>query len=110
MSKATYWQRGESLDYKNNGNTVIEAGTILVIGTRLGIAGCDIAPGALGSVHVEGVYKLPKGSTALALGANVTYDATSGKVAQSGGSDAVHGFVVEAATADADSVYVKINA
>lgn len=110
MSKATYWQRGESIDYRNEGNVTIEAGTILVIGSRLGIAGCDIAPGAVGSAHIEGVYKFPKGSAALAIGANVTYSALSGKVAESGDSDVVQGFVVEAATAADESVYIKINA
>ena len=37
MAKAAYWQRGESLDYLNKTNAVIEANTIIALGTRIGI-------------------------------------------------------------------------
>ena len=40
--KASYWQRGEALDYVNAAETKIEAGTVLTIGKRIGIAGTDI--------------------------------------------------------------------
>lgn len=42
--KASYWQRGEALDYVNASETKIEAGTVLTIGKRIGIAGTDINP------------------------------------------------------------------
>ena len=36
---AGFWyQRGEALEYKNTGDTLIEAGTIITIGERIGIA------------------------------------------------------------------------
>lgn len=56
MAKATYYQRGETFDYKNTGASTIEAGTILVIGSRVGVAGADIPAGEVGTVHVEGCY------------------------------------------------------
>ena len=55
MSKAAYWQRGETLDYKNQTDTRIDANTIIPIGERIGVAGTDILPGELGSLHVTGV-------------------------------------------------------
>ena len=53
MSKASYWQRGETLDYKNTGATTIEANTVIELTGRVGIAGTDIAPGAEGDLQVR---------------------------------------------------------
>ena len=63
MSKAAYHQRGETLDYTNTGASAIEAGTILIIGKRIGVAATMIQPKALGSVDVVGVFNMPKTST-----------------------------------------------
>ena len=35
MASATYWQRGEALDYVNNTSNMIKVGTVLKIGTRI---------------------------------------------------------------------------
>lgn len=56
MSKASYWQRGETLDYKNTGSSTIEANTVVELTGRVGIAGTDIAPGAEGDLHVCGCF------------------------------------------------------
>jgi len=40
MSKAVYWQTGESLDYRNTSDRLIEAGTIIPMETRIGVAAC----------------------------------------------------------------------
>lgn len=58
--KAKYVQRGESLDFKNTTGDMIAAGDVLVLGTRIGVAGTDIVPGGLGTVHVDGVYEIAK--------------------------------------------------
>lgn len=58
--KAAYWQRGEALDYRNTTETKIEAGTVVKIGQRIGVAGTDILPGETGSIHVAGVYEMDK--------------------------------------------------
>ena len=42
MSKASYWQRGETLDYKNTGATTIEANTVIELTGRVGIAGTAV--------------------------------------------------------------------
>ena len=39
---ATYWQRGEAIDYKNETAAVIPANTLLIVGSVLGVAGMDI--------------------------------------------------------------------
>ena len=54
MAKGTYWQRGESIDYVNSGDTKIDANTVILYGSRIGIAGADIPAGEKGSLLVEG--------------------------------------------------------
>ena len=45
--KAKYWHRGEALDYVNATENKIEAGDVLTMGSRIGVAGTDIEPGGL---------------------------------------------------------------
>ena len=106
MSKAAYWQRGESLDYVNSGTAVIEANTIIDFGTRIGVAGTDINPGEKGSVHVTGVYEIEKTGTAkIEMGAAVYYDGT-GITAEASGTPV--GYAAAAAEADATTILVKL--
>ena len=53
MSKAEYWQRGESIDYKNAGSSAIEANSVIVLGKRVGVAGMTIQPGETGREHPQ---------------------------------------------------------
>jgi predicted RecA/RadA family phage recombinase len=55
------------------------AGTVVVIGTHVGITKLDIPANALGEVHTKGVYAMPKATTtgsgaALAFGTDVYWD------------------------------------
>ena len=43
--EARYIQKGESLDYLNTTDEKIKAGNVISLVTRIGVAGCDIAPG-----------------------------------------------------------------
>lgn len=103
-----FWQRGEALDYVNETDALIESGTIIELEDKIGVAACDIAPGSVGSVHVEGVFKFGKGSSALTQGAAVTI--TNGTAAVAGSGDTVHGYVAAPAAAGDTTVLVKINA
>ena len=107
---AEYWQRGESLDYTNAGSAAIEAGDVIVLGTKIGIAGCDIAVGAVGSVHVEGVYKFPKATGAITIGAAVYWDATNENITTTSTSNTLAGYAAAAAVSADTTVLVKINA
>lgn len=115
MSKAAYWQRGEALDYVNSGTAKIEANTVIILGSRIGVAGMDISPGETGTLHVTGVYAIPKGSAEIAAGADVYYTAADGAIGTdsegtSSGVKARAGFACEAASASDTTVLVKINA
>ena len=107
MAKATYWQRGESLDYKNNTDAVIEENTVIAIGTRIGITGTYLNPGEIGSLHVCGIYEIPKtDETAIALGAAVYFDGAGITVTADGNTPA--GYAAAAATEADTTILVKL--
>lgn len=106
MSKAVYWQRGETLDYVNKTDNAIEANTIIVLAERIGIAGTTINPGAKGDVHVSGVFEIAKTSqNAIPMGTSVYFDG-NGITETEGGTPA--GFAANDATAEEKSILVKI--
>lgn len=108
MAKATYWQRGESLDYVNTGSAVIEADTIIAIGSLIGVAGTSINPGEKGSLHVSGTFECPKSSSsAITLGTMVYWDGT-GITATQGDSGVPAGYCAADAAAAATSILVKL--
>ncbi len=107
MSKAVYIQKGESLDYKNNGTEKIAAGDVVLIGTLLGVAGCDIAVGEVGSVHVTGVYKLAKtSSNAITMGTEVYYDGTG--ITEAAESNTRVGYAAAGAATTDSEILVKL--
>ncbi|MFQ8681966.1 DUF2190 family protein [Enterocloster sp.] len=72
--KAVYVQRGEALDYANTTGKDIGAGDVVVFGKRIGIAGMPIPAGGLGTIHMTGVFRVPKkASEAIEAGADVYY-------------------------------------
>lgn len=106
--KATYWQRGESLDYVNTTETVIEANTIIDLKTRIGITGTSINPKETGSLHVEGIYQITKkDSGAIALGATVYYEADGG-ITTTAASNTPAGYAAENSAAGAGTILVKL--
>lgn len=85
---AEYIQRGEALDYKNTGTKVIPCDTVVAVGGRIGVTGGEIKPGELGSLHMVGVYKLPKtGTGAIEMGAAVYFDGAGITDAESDGAE-----------------------
>lgn len=115
MSKAAYWQRGETLDYKNNTDTKIEANTVIPFGSRIGVAGTDILPGELGSLHVTGVFEIDKAITeAVEMGTEVYFDGTGITTEANDGATqnptkySLAGYAAQAATAEDTVILVKL--
>lgn len=105
-------QPGRVLDYANTGSAAVLSGDVVVAGALLGVALTDIAPGATGSVQIDGVFAVPKvAGTAVAQGAAVVFKKASG--AFTVGSPAagdVHGAAAvafSAAAAAATTVHIK---
>ena len=114
MSKGTYWQRGETLDYKNATDTKIEANTIISFGSRIGVAGTDILPGEIGSLHVTGVFEIPKTATeAIEMGESVYFDGEGITNEENDGKTTptaypIAGYAAQAAAAADNVILVKL--
>lgn len=106
--KTKYWQRGETIDYANGGATTITAGSIVSLTTRVGIAGMDIAAGATGTIHMEGVFELTKDAAAVALGAAVYYDVSEDCFTATATDNIPAGYAVTAALAGDTVCLVKL--
>lgn len=105
---ANFWNKGEIIDYKNTGNTMIDAGEIVKLNNaRIGIAGCPINPDEIGSVHVTGVWEIKKvESEAIGLGANVYYTDTG--ITATAGSNIPAGWCIRQAKAEDKTILVKV--
>ena len=114
MANATYWQRGEAIDYTNGTGSKIEANEIVVLGSHVGVAGSDIAAGETGALHVFGVFELPKkASEAISAGVDVYWNGTGITAsADDGGNPATPyakaGYAIQAAVADDTTIKVKL--
>lgn len=112
MAKATYWQKGQSIDYTNpSADTVIFAGDVIELGSRIGVAGTEIPGGGTGSVVTEGVFILPHstGGAEITLGTEVHWDKANGVVTATSGENTVPaGWCVESCSASAATVKVKL--
>lgn len=109
MSKATYWQKGEQLDYKNSTSSAIAANTVIKIGTRIGVAGNTINPEETGSVVMVGVFEVVKSSTSeIKAGTDVYYDATADGFTDTSTSNTLAGYAAQTAAAADTKMLVKL--
>lgn len=105
---AQYVQEGESVDYTPVSD--VAAGTVVDLGTLVGIATLDIAAGRMGALVVDGTWAVDKyAGEAIALGAPVYWDdgtkTATGTVAY---SEALMGFCARAAVAGDAKVRVRL--
>ena len=116
--KATYYQRGETLDY--TAAKKLEAGDVVSLGSRIGVAAEPVSAGQVGHVHVVGVFAMTKANTEIKLGAAVYYDAATDEITTTASKEEGEGdnkttvnntpagYAVEAAATTATSVLVKL--
>lgn len=110
MTTANYLQRGEALDFTNDTAEVIPAGVILTVGDRIGVTGTDTAPGAIGSLHVVGVFEIAKADPAevIEMGKTVYFDGTG--ITASAGSGTTDEGTADEGTADEGEAAAEENA
>lgn len=107
MSKAVYWQRGEDLDYKNETSNVIEACSVISLGTRIAVAGMDINPGEVGSIHVKNVFKFSKTDSAeIKQGVAVYWDGEG--ITATEGTNVPAGYAAYTSAEDDETILVNI--
>ena len=114
MTKATYLQRGEALDYTNATTDIIEAGSVIAVGSHIGIAGTDIEPNAVGSIHVVGCFEIAKttASDVIDQGTPVYFDGTGITTTAPSGDGKITtpiGYAAAASAATDTAVLVKLN-
>lgn len=105
-------QPGKVLDYTNATGAPIASGSVVAVGTTLGVALADIAAGATGAVAIDGVFAVPKvAGTAITQGAAVIFQAVTQAftvgTAASGDISGACAIAFAAAAADATTVHVK---
>ena len=112
---AKFIQKGDAIDYTPGAN--VAAGSVVVIGTLVGIADRAIADGELAAISLAGVYAIEKITGAITAGAYVYWDADGdpqGGTAGTGGltttkADGVFAAIAIAAAAETDgTVLVKL--
>lgn len=109
MAKAEFWQRGEALDYTNTTTATIPANTIVKIGDHIGVTGTDIEPNKVGSLHVGGIWEIPKtGTKKIDMGATVYFDGNGITDTAAAGNTAV-GYAAASATAEDTKILVKLD-
>lgn len=69
---AKFVQLGEAIDYTPSVLTL--AGTVVILGSILGITKLDIPAGKLGAIALYGVYEVAKASGAITAGAALYWD------------------------------------
>lgn len=114
--KATYFQRGESLDYKNEGDSAVKSNDVIDLTYRIAVAGDDIQSGSTGTIHVTGVYEMKKtGNAEIAIGQPVFFDgsgitdeADNGEAGESKIEYTPAGYATCKASAAATTIQVKI--
>lgn len=105
--KATYYQRGETLNYTPAEDT--EAGQVVDLKTRIGVAAEDIPANQPGHVHVVGVFVMDKAADKeIAMGEAVYFDAEAGAITTEAEGNTPAGYAA-AGAAEADAtVLVKL--
>ncbi|MCE5315171.1 MAG: DUF2190 family protein [Armatimonadota bacterium] len=69
--------RGDTISYVNPTESKISYGDVVDLGTRIGIAACDIEAGETGTLAVTEVYELPASNAeAFVVGQEVFWDGT----------------------------------
>ena len=105
--KATYYQRGETLDY--TATKKLEAGDVVSLGSRIGVAAEPVSTGQVGHVHVVGVFAMTKANTEeIKLGAAVYYDAAAEAITTTADGNTPAGYAAADAATTATSVLVKL--
>ena len=107
--KATFIHDGDAIDYRPAEDT--DSGSVVVQNGLVGVTKRPLKAGELGSLHLVGVYELPKatgGGTGLDVGTRVYWDAGEGRVTTSASGNTLLGRVTVAAGDDDETVSVRL--
>ena len=105
---AKYWQRGEAIDY--TATDALANGDVVDLATRIGVAGDDIPAGETGTVHIVGVFEIPKATVAVTVGQALYWDKAAKKITtdDTESANTPAGWAVAAAGSSDATVLVKL--
>lgn len=102
-------QPGEVIDYTAGSD--LTAGTVVVIGNRVGVLLTDLANGETGAAQVTGVFEIAKLTTDdIAQGNLLYWDATNKRLTKTATDNTLAGYAWKAAGTSATTVQIKLNA
>lgn len=105
---ATFWQKGNTIEFTNESTKTIPANTVIPLASRIVVAGSDIEPNAERSVITSGVFILTKtdASTKINQGEKVYFDGTG--IVNEASENIPAGWAIKTSDAGNSDVYVKI--
>lgn len=106
-----FQEDGNVINWTNGTGAAVTAGTMVKVGSRVGVCAVDIANGATGAVALSGVFNsIPKLSTdVVAVGAVLYWDDTNKRLTLTATSNTLAGFAYAAAGNGVTTVTVCIN-
>ena len=104
--QARFIHDGKSVDFFPA--TDVPAGTIVILGSLVGITKLDVKSNTLGAVAVVGVYDIEKTNVAVPLGSKVYWDDTAKKANLTATGTTLLGVAVLEAAADDTVVRVRL--
>lgn len=116
MAQATFYKRGNVIDYTPQSGDVL-AGDVVVVGGIVGVASRPIPKGEKGAVAIEGVFIAVKDTSNISEGDPIYWNASgnpvdgtagSGAMTTTAGTNTLAGHAVAAAGSTAPTVLVKL--
>jgi len=105
--EARFIHDGKAIDYTPTSDT--RAGTVVVLGDRIGISIVDIAANVLGALQVVGVFDFAKDNTVIPLYGKVYWNATTKKATLTATGNTLLGIALNATVATDTIVRVRLN-
>lgn len=106
LNTVRYIHKGDALDYTPSSD--VSAGSVIVVGSLVGIAANDIPANEQDAIQISGVWRLPKATGAVTVGASLYWDATNSKLTTTSTNNTYFGKATKAATSAASYVEAKI--
>ncbi len=101
-------EKGEVLNYTATTKD-IASGDLVIIGTIAGVAKTDITIGGTGSVHIAGVYSLPKAADAIVQGTKVYWSNANRNITTTKADNTLIGVAANNAISSDAQVHVILN-
>ena len=105
--EARFIHEGKAIDYTPTAD--MTAGTVVVLGDRVGVSIVDIPAEVLGALQVTGVFDFEKDNTVIPLYGRVYWNATAKKATVTATGNTLLGIALNATIATDTIVRVRLN-